>query len=98
MLRTPLGGGVGRIGGIVAFLYLLTSSIVYKVWFKGTSTKALKEGGLVTFSFNFPFPLEAIFSLPPSTYVLVELARVSMKEGSILSFKGISRVGVLSFK
>jgi hypothetical protein len=57
----------------------------------------LEEGGLVTFSFNFPFPLEPIFCLPPSTYVLAKLVRVSMKEGSILSLKGISRVRVLSF-
>jgi hypothetical protein len=72
---------VGIIGGVVALFSLLTSSIIYKVWFKGTSTKALEEGGLATFSFNFPFPFEAIFSLPPSTHVLVELAKVFMKEG-----------------
>jgi hypothetical protein len=98
MLQTPLRGGLGRIGGVVALLSLLTSSVVYKVWLKGTSTKALEEGGLVTFSFNFPFPLEPIFCLPPSTYVLAKLARVSMKEGSILSLKGISKVRVLSFE
>jgi hypothetical protein len=42
VLQTPLGGGVARIGGVVAFFCLLISSIVYKpaVWFKGTSTKA----------------------------------------------------------
>jgi hypothetical protein len=42
--------------------------------------------------------LEVIFHLPPSTCVFVELARVSMKEGSILSLKEISKVGVLSFE
>jgi hypothetical protein len=56
-----------------------------------------EEGGSVTFSFNFPFPFEAIFHLPLSTCVLAELVRVSMKEDSILSFNGISKVGVLSF-
>jgi hypothetical protein len=59
--------------------------------------KGVIGGGWVTFSFNFPFPLEAIFYLPPSTYVFTELARVSMKEGLILSLKGISKVGVFSF-
>jgi hypothetical protein len=93
VLQIPLGGGVRRTGGVVALLSLLTLSVVYKIWFKGTSTKALKEGGLVTFSFNFPFPLEVIFCLPQSTCVLAELARVSMKEGLILSRKGISRAG-----
>jgi hypothetical protein len=37
--------------------------------------------------------LEVIFCLPPSTCILAELARVSMKEGLILSRKGISRAG-----
>ncbi len=50
------------------------------IWFKGTSTKVssstLEEGGLVIFSFNFPFPLEAFFCLPPSTYVPAKLTRV----------------------
>jgi hypothetical protein len=63
-----------------------------------SGSKASEEGGSITFSFNFPFPLEAIFRLPPSTYVSTELERVYMKTSSILSFKGISRVGVLSFK
>jgi hypothetical protein len=46
-----------------------------------------EEGGLVILSFNLPFPLEAIFCLPLSTYVLAKLARVTMKEGSIFSLK-----------
>jgi hypothetical protein len=89
---------VGRTSGVVALLSLLTLSIVYKVLLKRTSTKASKDGGSITFSFNFPFPLEAIFRLPPSTYVPTELTRVSMKEGLIFSFKGIFKVGVLSFE
>jgi hypothetical protein len=52
-----------------------------------------EEGGSVTFSFNFPFPLEVIFHLSPSTCVLAELVRVSMKEDSLFSLKGISRWG-----
>jgi hypothetical protein len=94
MFRTPPGRGVGRIGKVIALLSLLTSSIVYKIWLKGTSIKASKEA----FSFNFAFPLEAIFHLPPSTYVFTKLARFSMKAGSIFSFKGISKAWVLSFK
>jgi hypothetical protein len=42
--------------------------------------------------------LEAIFHLPPSTFVSTELAKVSMKVGLILSLKGISKVGVLYFR
>jgi len=61
VLRTPPRGWVGRTGGVVALLSLLISFIVYKVWLKGTPTKALEEGGSITFSFNFPFPLEVIF-------------------------------------
>jgi hypothetical protein len=34
-----------------------------------------------------------IFHLPPSTYVFAKLARISMKEGLILSLKEISKVG-----
>jgi hypothetical protein len=58
----------------------------------------LKEGGSITFSFNLPFPLEAKFYLPPLTCVLVKLAKVSMKKGSILFFKGISKVGGVIFQ
>ncbi len=47
---------------------------------------------------HLPFTLEAIFHLPPSNYVLAKLPRVSMKHDSIISLKGISRVGVLSFR
>ncbi len=97
VLWTPLGEGVGKIDGIIVLLSLLTSLVVCRVWFKITSTKASKEGILITFSFNFPFPLEAIFCLPPSTCVFAKLARISMKEGLIFSFKGISKVGVLFF-
>jgi hypothetical protein len=93
---TTRGRG-GKTGGVVALFFLLTSSLVCKVWLKRTSTKASEEGGLVTFSFNFPFLLEAIFYLPPLTCVFIKLIRVSMKESSILSFKGISKVGVLFF-
>jgi hypothetical protein len=57
----------------------------------------LKEGGSITFSFNLHFPLEAKFHLPPLTYVLVKLAKVSMKKGSIFFFKGISKVGGVIF-
>jgi hypothetical protein len=89
---------VGKTGGVVAFFSLLTLSVVCKIWFKGTSTKMLKEQGSIIFSFNFPFPLEVIFHLPPSTCVLAKLARISLKEGSIFSHKGISRVGVMSFE
>ncbi len=87
-----------RTGGVVVLLSLLTMSVACKIWFKGTSTKVSKEGGSVTFSFNFPFPLEVILCLPPLTCVLAKLARVSMKESLILSPKGISRVGVMSFE
>jgi hypothetical protein len=52
----------------------------------------LEEKGFVTFSFNFPFLLEVIFRFPPSTCVVVKLAKVSMKEGLILFFKEVSRV------
>jgi hypothetical protein len=38
MLQIPARGGVGRTGGIIALLFLLTSSIIYR-WLKGTSTK-----------------------------------------------------------
>jgi hypothetical protein len=57
----------------------------------------LEEASSIILSFNFPFPLETNFHFPPSTYVLAKLAKISMKEGLIISFKGISRVGVLSF-
>lgn len=104
VFQIPQGGRVGRTSRVVPLLYLLISFVVSrpKVQFKGTSTKAswstLKKVGLLIFSFNFPFPFEAIFRLPPSTCVHAKLVIVSMKEGSILSLKGISRVGVLSFK
>jgi hypothetical protein len=98
VLPTPPRGGVGKIGGVVAFHSFLTTLIICRVWFKKTSTKASEDEGSVTFSFNFPFPLEAIFHLPPSTYVSTKLARASMKAGLIFSLKGISRVGVLSFE
>jgi hypothetical protein len=39
-------------------------------------SSTLEEGGLVIFSFNFPFPLEAFFCLPASTYVPAKLTRV----------------------
>jgi hypothetical protein len=39
--------------------------------------------------------LEAFFCFPPSTYILVELVRVSMKDNLILSLNGISKVGVI---
>jgi hypothetical protein len=97
VLWIPLRRKVERIDGVVTFFSFFTLLVVSKVWFKGTSIEALEEGGEVTFSFNFPFPLEAIFHLPPSTCVFVKLARASMKVGLILSLKGISRVGVLSF-
>jgi hypothetical protein len=38
-----------------------------------------------------------IFCLLPSTYVLAKLAIVSTKDGSMFSFKGIFKVGVLFF-
>jgi hypothetical protein len=57
----------------------------------------IEEGGLVIFSFNFPFPLEAIFCIPHSTCVSTKLARISMKTSFILSLKEIFKVGVLSF-
>jgi alpha-D-ribose 1-methylphosphonate 5-triphosphate synthase subunit PhnL len=41
---------------------------------------------------------ELIFHLPPSTYIPIEVARVSIKKGLILSFKGISKVAMLPFK
>ncbi len=89
-------GGKNRCGSNLSFFLHIVSCI--QSLFKGTSTKALEEGGLITFSFNFPFPLEAIFHLPPSTFVSTELAKVSMKVGLILSLKGISKVGVLYFR
>jgi hypothetical protein len=64
VLQTPPRGGVGNTIGIVVFISLLTSFVVYKVWFKGMSIKALEERGSVTLSFNFPFPFEEIFRLP----------------------------------
>jgi hypothetical protein len=30
MFWTPLGGGVGKIGGVITFISLFTSSVVYK--------------------------------------------------------------------
>jgi hypothetical protein len=48
VLQTPLGGGVGKTSGVVTLLFLLTSFVVYKVWFKGMLIKVLEEGGLVT--------------------------------------------------
>jgi pyruvate/2-oxoacid:ferredoxin oxidoreductase alpha subunit len=83
---------VDKTGGAIALLYLLTLLVVYKVWLKRTSTKASKEGGLITFSFNFPFPLETIHCFPPSTCVSIKVAKVSMNEGSILSLEGICKV------
>jgi hypothetical protein len=97
VLQTPPRRGVGRIVEVLTLFSFLTSLVASKVYLKGTSTKASKEGVLVTFSFNFPFPLEAIFHLPPSTCVSTELTRASMKVGLIFSLKGISRVRVLSF-
>ncbi len=47
----------------------------------------IKGGILFTFSFNFPFPLEVIFCLPPSTCVPAKLTRDSMKDGLMLSLK-----------
>jgi hypothetical protein len=73
--------------------------VVYrpKVWFEGTSTKVFKftleEGGSIIFSFNFPSTLEIIFHLPPSTCVPIELARVSIKKGSIPSLRGFLGCG-----
>ncbi len=104
MFQIPLGGGVGIIGGVMALLSLILLPFFCRprVWLKETSTKtpwyALEEGGLVIFSLNFPFSLEENFHLPPSTYVPIKLAKVSMKKSLILSLKGISKVGVLSFK
>ncbi len=60
---------MGRTCGVITLLSLFTSSVIYRIWFKRTSTKTSEEGGLV----NFPFPLEVIFCLPPSTYVPAEL-------------------------
>jgi BioD-like phosphotransacetylase family protein len=54
VLQTPRRGGVGKTCGVIALLLLLTSSVVYKAWFKGISTKVSEERGSVTFSFNFP--------------------------------------------
>ncbi len=102
VLLIPSKGGVGRIGGVVALLFLFILFIVcrLRVWLKGTSTKAswftLEKASSIILSFNFPFPLEMIFCFSTSTYVLAKLARISMKEGSILFFKGISRVVVLA--
>jgi hypothetical protein len=42
--------------------------------------------------------LEANFHFQPSTCVIVELARISIKEGLIFSLEGISRVGMMSFE
>ncbi len=98
VFRTSPRGGVGRINGVVAIFSLLTSLVVYRVWLKGTSTKVWEERGSITFSFNFSFPLEAIFYLPPSTCVYAKLARASMQMGLIFFLKGISKVGVLSFE
>jgi hypothetical protein len=47
---------------------------------------------------HLPFPLETVFHPPPSNYVPAKLPRVSMKDDSIISLKGIPRVGVLSFR
>jgi hypothetical protein len=38
------------------------------------------------------------FHLPPSAYLLVELAGVSKKDDSMFSLNGIFRVGGLSFE
>jgi hypothetical protein len=54
----------------------------------------LKEGDLVT----FPFPWKQFFTSHLQNYVPAELAKVSMKDDSIISLEGISRVGVLSFR
>jgi len=92
-------GGVGKTYGVVAILSLLISFIVWKLifWLKGTSTKVSwfrsKEGGLVVLSFNFPFPLEVFFCLPPLTCVHAELIKISMKNGLMFFLKVISRVG-----
>jgi hypothetical protein len=64
MFRTPPWRGVGRIGGVVALLSLLTSSIVYKVWFKGTSTKALEEGRFGHFLLQLSLSLGSHFQPP----------------------------------
>jgi hypothetical protein len=98
VLWIPPRGRVERTCGVVAFFSLLTSLVVYKVWPKGTSIKVSEEGGLIIFSFNFPFPLGANFHLPPSTCVSIKLVKVCMKACSIFSLKGISRVGVLFFR
>jgi hypothetical protein len=62
MLQTPPRGGVGRISGVVAFLSLLTLSIVYRVWFKGTLIKVSEE----TLSpSTFLFPWKPFFASHP---------------------------------
>ncbi len=68
-------GGKNMWGSSLSFSFTL--SIVYKLSFKRTSIKTSEEGGLITFSFDFPFPLEIIFHLPPSTYVSTKLTRAN---------------------
>jgi hypothetical protein len=60
--------------------------------------KGVIGGRLGCFLLQLSLSLEAIFYLPPSTYVFIELTKVSMKEGLIFSLKGISKVGVFSFR
>jgi hypothetical protein len=55
----------------------------------------LEEGASILFSFNFPFALKTILYFAPLIYILVELARVSMKDILILSLNGIFKEGVI---
>jgi hypothetical protein len=78
------------------FYHLCTYNLVQRHINKNLQS-TLKERAHVPFSFDLPFPLEAFYCFPPSTWVLAKLARFSMKASSIFSPIRISREGVLSF-
>jgi len=52
----------------------------------------LEEGASILFSFNFPFALKIILYFAPLIYILVEFARVSMKDILILSLNVIFQI------
>ncbi len=93
--------GKNQWGSSVSFSHILCylRSIIQ---FKGTSIKPPdlhQRREFLFLSFNVPFPFElTFFRFPPSTYVPTKLARVLMKECSIFSLDGISKVRVLSFE
>jgi hypothetical protein len=84
---------MGRIGAKVMHLPMLNSFVMStsRVSYKGTLTSSFANVDATPFPFSLDlvFLLERFFHFPPSTCVLVKLARFSMKASSKLSVNGI---------